>query len=137
MANGIVDVFPHKPFSVLLINFFPCPVHRSKSTFVELAIEAPKRIFTVHALKPRSLQSKEKRWTAEIFDGSDEDGFHQFEAEAEQWRLDVHTGSWKESVRKNIVSLLSDFASMWNKSLGKTTTAKHRINLQPHFRSAF
>lgn len=32
MVNGLMDIFPHKPFHVVLSNFFPLPVHLSRTS---------------------------------------------------------------------------------------------------------
>lgn len=137
MANGIIDIFPHKPFNVLLSNFSPCSVHLSKNAVIGHALEVPERILTVQAPKPHLPQSKEGGETAEIFGSSDKQDSQQSDTDLERWRHDVHIGSQEKSVRKDIMSLLSGFASIWDGSLGKITTVKHHIDLQSDSRPAF
>lgn len=137
MASGIVDIFPHTPVTVLLSSFSPCLVHLSKNIAIQNALESPERIFTMEAPKPHLLQSKEGEGTAEKMDCSVEDSFQKLDADPEQWRQELHICGKEEPVRKGIMSLPSEFASMWSGSLGKITTAKHHIHLQPTSRPAF
>lgn len=127
VAAGITDIVPHKLFNVILSNFFPFLVHLLKNNVIGYAFEATKCIVIVDALKLRLLQLQERGGTAKVFDG---DGFEQSDASLEQWRQDVHIGSHEESIRKNIISLLSEFASMWDERLRKITTVKHHFNLE-------
>lgn len=50
MANGIMNIFPHKPFNRLLSNYSSRPVHL-ETTVIGHDLEAPERTFTVDALK--------------------------------------------------------------------------------------
>lgn len=88
-------------------------------------------------LNPLLLQSRKGRGTARILRRSDEDGSQQPDAQSEQWRQDFHIDTEEESVWKDITSLIPELASFWDGSLGKITTVKHHIYVQPNSRPAY
>lgn len=67
MVDGIMDTFPHKPFSLLLSNFSPCPVHVSKKTVIRHTIEAPERILTEEVSNPTYLSQKRREGPPNIW----------------------------------------------------------------------
>lgn len=131
-----MDKFGHKPFNVVVSTYFSGPVHVSKFTVIGQTLEVAEPIFTVEIPKPHFLPSKEWAETAENLHSSEEESFQNLHADADQYTQNFHTGSQSECLRKNPVSLLSDFTSTRDGSLGRTTTVKHHTDLKPDFRLA-
>lgn len=88
MANGIMDVFLHKHFHVLLLDFSPCPGHLSKNTVSGHAFKTPEwtleRILTVDATEPHLPQSEDGEGTFQTSDSSDKDDSPQSAVDPEQ-----------------------------------------------------
>ena len=60
MAQGVMDVAPEKPFSVMLSNIGHRAVHISKHTVVGLALPSPTHILTLGELAPEVADAKER-----------------------------------------------------------------------------
>lgn len=73
MANVTMDIFLHKPFSILLSNFPPYPVHQLNTKVVGHAPEGSEQISTVNFSKIHPFQSIEEEKAAEKVNISDED----------------------------------------------------------------
>lgn len=73
MANGIMAIVSHKPFTVLLSSFSPVTESFLKKHCHCAALKAPERIITVDATESRFLQPKKGGWTADFLDSSDKD----------------------------------------------------------------
>ena len=46
MASGIMDIYPNKPFEVIVANFGHTPFKLARNAIVGLAIESPTGIYT-------------------------------------------------------------------------------------------
>ena len=61
MAQGVTDVFPENPFSVMLSNFRHHSVHIPKYTIVGLALPSPTQILTLGESAAEAAEAKEGR----------------------------------------------------------------------------
>ena len=59
MAQGVMDLFPGEPFTVLVSNFGNCAVHVPKHTVVCLALLSPTHILTLGVSAPGEAEAKE------------------------------------------------------------------------------
>ena len=129
MANEVMDVLPHQPFSVLFSNFGDKPVTVPKNAVVGLDLPAPKEILTIYvnAIRAeaagnvsRPQEDKSKSSPADREEKPDSD-----------WRDKVNIGVKDRLVRYRIVSLLEDFQELWNGELRQIKATQHRIELTP------
>ena len=63
IAQGVMDLFPGEPFTVLVRNFGNCAVHVPNHTVVGLALPSPKHIQTLGVSAPGEAEPKERGGT--------------------------------------------------------------------------
>ena len=114
MANGMMDVLPHQPFSVFFSNFGDKPVTVPKNAVVGLALPAPKGILAdVNAIRAEaagdvSCPQEDKSMSSPAGREEEPDT---------DWRDKVNIGVKDRLVRDRIVSLLEDFQTCGTASL--------------------
>ena len=111
MANGVMDIVPGRPFSVLISNFSDKPLRFHKNTVVGLALTSREGIFSVEHATDLSghgdvLLSKEG--------GGEQSGSQNDDGQSTQdtWRESVHIGSEDSVPREKVMELLSDSEDM-------------------------
>ena len=120
-----MDIYPNKPFEVIVANFGHTPFKLARNAIVGLAIELPTGIYTP------SLEALRKTGVLHQFKegGSEEVNPVNTITDKGTWEDQVHIGVQDPTVRKEVITLLQKFEPMWSGELGKIAATKHHIDL--------
>ena len=134
MASGIKDIYPNKPFEVIVANFGHTPFKLARNAIVGLAIESPTGIYTPSSEALRKtgvLQQFKEGGSEEVNPVSTvtNEGILPGQTDKGTWKDQVHIGVQDSAVRKEVFRLLHKFKPMWSGGLGKIVATKHRIDL--------
>ena len=134
MANGVVDVSPHRPFQVAITNFMDSAVTLPKGMRIANASPCNKEIstiFDVSSLFPLDdgVAHSTEGGVNLISDEADkpEDGSDQ----EPPWQEQVNIGEPGDHLKDQIIDLLSEFKDLWSGRIGRIRATKHRIELTP------
>ena len=121
MANGVVEVRPHVPFRVRVLNLAGEARTLRKDTVLGFGLPHPTAVFTVDTDAAYDTSPvKEKASAASPPD--------------ESWKTDVSLGHLEEDERQRVLAMLARHQSMWDGHLGTFTATSHRIELVPDAR---
>ena len=129
-----MDIYPNKPFEVVVANFGHTPVKLPRNAVMGLAIDSPTGIYT---LSPKTLQKSgvlhqfKEGGSVEVdpVNSITNEGIPAGQPDKGNWEEQVHIGVQDPTVRKEVINLLREFKPMWSGELGKIAATKHRIDL--------
>ena len=116
MANGVMDIVPKRPFTVIISNFSSNSVTLPRNMVIGLALPAPAGVFEISSILTKTPAESEKKATTE---------------EDQKWKDEVPIGIDSAIIRERVISLLEPFQSMWTGTLGSIHATSHHINLEP------
>lgn len=123
MAQGVMDLLPNTPFTVLVSNFGIHPVRLPKNNVLGLALPAPAHIFTFDTTHGAPDL---KKW--EII-AEPTDTPPDAPETPKDWTNEVKVGVTNAATKEAVLDMLQDFKAMWDGRLGTISATKHRIEV--------
>ena len=119
MASGIVEIYPNKPFEVIVANSEHTPFKLPRNAIVGLAIESPTGIYTPSPETLRKtgvLHRFQEGGSVEVnreevnpINTITNEGILSGQTEKDTWENQVHIGVQDSTVRKDVLKVLQEF----------------------------
>jgi len=141
LAQGVMEIVPHKPFYVAVSNFGSKPIQIPKHMHIATANGTPETLIYRDPQPMDDTSARDNVVTAVHYkpSASRETQLAQHQ-QVQQDDADLQDKDWKKTVtiapryehmRSRITDMMEEFTSMWDGNLGTISAVKHRIDLDP------